>query len=276
MKKYFPGVNPKEVAKRKIVNATSISESTFVDEKGIHSTDDLHSVYVRPYNEPKFNFKLWLLSNLNVNILLLFCWFTAFIGVHDYEQPVRAMFDNVYNQKPKEQSDICSLGIDMQNKPLFSVNLSIALAFMLVSTCILLRSYRKDKRNSATRYANENATVDLMLAIKSIKEAGKKVKLNVTDETAKKLIEICPYIISRMSADERIYFDMLIDGDIESTNEEMFKNFALAVMDGHLSSNPKDLQMVLAAFDETSIAVLLSNMYRQNTILLYQQKPKTK
>jgi len=98
--------------------------------------------------------------------------------------------------------------------------------------------------------------------------------LTVTDETAKSLIEICPHIISRMSADERVYFDMLIDGDIESKNEEMFKNFALAVMDGHLRSNPEDLQMVLDAFDETSIAILLSDMYRQNVILLSKQKSK--
>ena len=140
----------------------------------------------------------------------------------------------------------------------------------------LMRQNRKNKRNETARYANENATVDMMLAIKSVKEAGKKVNLNVTDETAKKLIEICPHIISRMSADERVYFDMLIDGDIEIKDEEMFKNFALAVMDGHLRSNPEDLQMVLDAFDETSITVLLSDMYIQNRTLLSREKMKNK
>jgi len=113
-----------------------------------------------------------------------------------------------------------------------------------------------------------------MLAIKSIKEAGEKYNLDITDASAKKLIEICPHIISRMSADDRVYFDMLINGDIESENEEVFKNLALAVMDGHLRSNPQDLQIVLNAFDETSIAVLLSDLYRQNLLSLQKSKNK--
>ena len=67
---------------------------------------------------------------------------------------------------------------------------------------------------------------------------------------------------------------MLFRSDIKGKDDEALKNLALAVMDGHLSANPKDLQMVLDAFDETSIALLLSDMYRQN--LLSQQKPKNK
>ncbi len=275
MKKRFPGVNPKEIAKQEVANATGISRSTFMDKKGIHQKDNAHSVYVKPYNQSKFDFKTWLLTNLKVNLFAPIFWAVIFCGINEYDHPIRAMFYNVYNPKPKAQSEKSPVfGFETKNKPWFYVNVSLALSYMLLTACILMRHNRKDKRSETARFANENATVDLMLAIKSIKEAGKKVNLNVTDETAKKLIEICPHIISRMSADERVYFDMLIDGDIESKNEEMFKNFALAVMDGHLRSNPEDLQMVLDAFDETSIALLLSDMYRQN--LLSQQKPKTK
>ena len=275
MKKRFPGVNPKEIAKQEVANATGISRSTFMDEKGIHSIGDLHPVYVKPYNKPKFDLKTWLLTNLKVNLFAPIFWAVIFGGINEYDQPIRAMFYNVYNPKPKAQSEKSPVfGFETKNKPWFYVNVSFALSWMLLTAWILMRHNRKYNRSETARFANENATVDLMLAIKSIKEAGKKVNLNVTDETVKKLIEICPHIISRMSADERVYFDMLIDGDIESKNEEMFKNFALAVMDGHLRSNPEDLQMVLDAFDETSIALLLSDMYRQN--LLSQQKQKNK
>lgn len=275
MKKRFPGVNPKEIAKQEVANATGISRSTFMDEKGIHSTGDLHPVYVKPYNKPKFDLKTWLLTNLKVNLFAPIFWAVIFCGINEYDQPIRAMFYNVYNPKPKAQSEKSPLfGFETKNKPWFYVNVSFALSWMLLTAWILMRHNRKYNRSETARFANENATVDLMLAIKSIKEAGKKVNLNVTDETAKKLIEICPHIISRMSADERLYFDMLIEGDIESKNEEMFKNFALAVMDGHLRSNPEDLQMVLDAFDETSIALLLSDMYKQN--LLSRQKQKNK
>ncbi len=274
MKKRFPGVNPKEIAKQEVANATGISRSTFMDEKGIHSTGDLHPVYVKPYNQSKFDFKTWLLTNLKVNLFAPIFWAVIFCGINEYDYPIRAMFDNVYNPKPKTQSGNWQSDKKMRQKPLFYVNLSLVLSYMLLTACILMRYYRKDKRSETARYVNENATVDLMLAIKSIKDAGKKYNLDITDETAKKLIEVCPHIISRMSADERVYFDMLIEGDIESKNEEMFKNFALAVMDGHLRSNLEDLQMVLDAFDETSIAVLLSDMYRQN--LLSWQKSKNK
>ncbi|MBO7509232.1 MAG: hypothetical protein J6T57_03085 [Alphaproteobacteria bacterium] len=265
MKKRFPGVNPKEIAKQEVANATGISRNTFMDEKGIHSRDDLHPVYVKPYSQPKFDLKTWLLTNLKVNLFAPIFWAVIFGGINEYDQPIRAMFYNVYNPKPKAQSEKSPvLGIETKNKPFFWVNLSFALSYMLLTAGILMRHYRKDKHSETARFANENATVDMMLTIKSVKEAGEKVNLNVTDETAKKLIEICPHIISRMSADERVYFDMLIDGDIDSKNEEMFKNFALAVMDGHLRSNPEDLQMVLDTFDETSLAIVLSEMYKQS------------
>lgn len=276
MKKCFPGVNPKEIAKQEVANATGISRSTFMDEKGIHSAGDLHPVYVKPYKKTKFDGKTFLFANLKANAILLVFWAALFTGAHEFDRPIRAMFENVYNPKPKAQLESGLLGIETKGKPLFYANLSAVLAFMIVTAWILMRSYRKDNRSETARFANENATVDLMLAIKSIKEAGKKVNLNVTDETVKKLIDVCPYIISRMSADERVYFDMLIDGDIESKNEEMFKNFALAVMDGHLRSNPEDLQMVLDAFDEMSIAVLLSDLYRQNAVMSFKQNAKTK
>ena len=275
MKKNFPGVSIREVLDQEIANEFDISKTTFVDDKGIYSTNDLHSVYVKPYKQSKFDLKTWLLTNLKVNLFAPIFWAVIFGGINEYDHPIRAMFDNVYNPKPKAQSEKSPvLGIETKNKPFFWVNLSFALSYMLLTAGILMRHNRKDNRSETARFANENATVDLMLAIKSIKEAGKKVNLNVTDETAKKLIEICPHIISRMSADERVYFDMLIDGDIESKDEETFKNFALAVMDGHLRSTPEDLQMVLDAFDETSIAILLSDMYRQNVILLSKQKSK--
>ena len=74
MKKRFPGVDLYKLVEQKVANEFDISARTFVDEKGIiHSTDNLHTVYVSPYKKPKFDFKTFLFANLNVNILLLFC-----------------------------------------------------------------------------------------------------------------------------------------------------------------------------------------------------------
>ena len=95
------------------------------------------------------------------------------------------------------------------------------------------------------------------------------------DETKKKLISVIPYILKNMSADNRVYFDMIMDGSV-SVNDKKFgetsvqgnilqrfcavrnnKKFIKAVamiMAGHLQSHPEDLQRVKEIFgNEKSI-----------------------
>ncbi|MBO7656741.1 MAG: hypothetical protein J6S80_03375 [Alphaproteobacteria bacterium] len=272
MKKNFPGVSFARVVEKELVDETTISSRSFIDQNGAYAEHDLYSVYMTPYKKPKFgkNLKFFLIKNFGMQAFLLFSWTVLFIGTREYSYPMRAMFNEVYNPKPKANSEIGLLGIETRHKPFFYTNLALTLPYLILTACIAIRMRKKDKRDEQ-QIINERNTVDLMLAIKSVKEAGKKFNLNLTDESARKLIDVCPYIISKMSADERVYFDMLIDGDIESNenekpykNDETLKNLALAIIDGHLKSYPEDMAKVLEVFDETSLAIVLSKMYKQS------------
>ena len=91
-------------------------------------------------------------------------------------------------------------------------------------------------------------TVKMMLELEKI---GKEYNLDT--EEVRRLVNVCKDIIKRMSADKRVYFDMLMSGDISVKDNATFQSMAVSVMSGHLQSHPEDLQMVLDVFDERSM-----------------------
>ena len=91
-------------------------------------------------------------------------------------------------------------------------------------------------------------TVKMMLELEKI---GKEYNLDTKE--VRRLVNVCKDIIKRMSADKRVYFDMLMSGDISVKDNATFQSMAVSVMSGHLQSHPEDLQMVLDVFDERSI-----------------------
>ncbi len=283
MKRDFPGVSFARVLEKELDDESTISNRSFIYQNGTYAERNLYNVYTTPYKKPKFgkNLKFFIINNLELQAFLLFFWTVLFVGTGEYSHPMRAMFNEVYNPKPKAKSEINLSGIETRHKPFFYTNLALTLPYLILTACVAIRMRKKDKRNEQ-QIINELNTIDLMLAIKSVKETGQKFNLNLTDESVRKLIDVCPYIISKMSADERVYFDMLIDGDIESNenmkpwkNDEALKNLALAVIDGHLKSYPEDMAKVLEAFDEKSLAIVLSEMYKQS-LAQTQNKVKTK
>ena len=91
-------------------------------------------------------------------------------------------------------------------------------------------------------------TVKMMLELEKI---GKEYNLDTKE--VRRLVNVCKDIIKRMSADKRVYFDMLMSGDISVKDNATFQSMAVSVMSGHLQSHPEDLQMVLDVFDERSM-----------------------
>lgn len=91
-------------------------------------------------------------------------------------------------------------------------------------------------------------TVKMMLELEKI---GKEYNLDT--EKVRRLVNVCKDVIKRMSKDKRVYFDMLMSGDISVKDNATFQSMAVSVMSGHLQSHPEDLQMVLDVFDERSI-----------------------
>ena len=132
------------------------------------------------------------------------------------------------------------------------------LAFLIVSLCVAVgtsRTYSKYYREDKARV---NA-VDMMLGLK---EFGRKYKLN--SRQVKHLLHTVDFVIKGMSQDNRIYFDMLMNGDINIKNNKVFMDMAVAVMTGHLESHPEDAQLILDTFEEKSLPDVL--LYKCKTV----------
>lgn len=132
------------------------------------------------------------------------------------------------------------------------VNAALVLAVSIYS---IVNATKKVK----TKADSANAQVDIMLEIEKLAKEHK-----MDPSVAKKIIQIAPDIVKNMSKDSRVYFDMIMDGQV-SVEDEKFLNIATSIMVGHLESHPEDMERVMATFDEKSIPqeVLAMRMQRE-------------
>lgn len=130
-----------------------------------------------------------------------------------------------------------------------------AALILVVSVYSIVNATEKVK----TKADRENAQVDIMLEIEKLAKEHK-----MDPSVAKKIIQIAPDIVKNMSKDSRVYFDMIMDGQV-SVEDEKFLNIATSIMVGHLESHPEDMERVMATFDEKSIPqeVLAMRMQRE-------------
>jgi len=98
------------------------------------------------------------------------------------------------------------------------------------------------------RYKNYHDAAKMML---DLKELGGQFNLNT--HQIKRLVDLVPDVISHMSSEERVYFDLLMEGKINIKENKTFFNMAVAVMKGHLESHPEDAKRVLEVFEEASM-----------------------
>lgn len=126
-------------------------------------------------------------------------------------------------------------------------------AFSLAGTVISAnKSYKKDLKAAKVQ-------VNIMLAIEKL---AKEHHLDAT--AAKKIVKVAPEIIKHMSKDSRMYFDMIMDGQV-SVDDEKFLDIATSIMVGHLESHPEDMERIMTTFYEKSISqeVLAMRMQRE-------------
>ena len=126
-------------------------------------------------------------------------------------------------------------------------------AFSLAGTVISAnKSYKKDLKAA-------KAQVNIMLAIEKLAKEHK-----MDPSVAKKIIQIAPDIVKNMSKDSRVYFDMIMDGQV-SVEDEKFLDIATSIMVGHLESHPEDMERIMTTFYEKSIPqeVLAMRMQRE-------------
>lgn len=142
----------------------------------------------------------------------------------------------------------------------------VNMAFLLTGICIVIGQMNKNrKENKAVRERNKagkaynNIAMECVDMMMDLKELGRKLNLNDMDIEA--IVEKVPDIISKMAESERIYFDMLMNGEIDVQNNKSFYDMAVAIMEGHLKKHPEEFAQILQKFDERTIPQSLMNKY---------------
>ena len=108
-------------------------------------------------------------------------------------------------------------------------------------------------------YKNGGIIMNDKIVIKGAKEH------NLNASTAKKIVNVAPKIIMNMSADSRTYFDMILDGKF-SIEDKHFVNTAIAIMAGHLQTNPDDAKLIADIINDNSTIKENINLHTKNKV----------
>jgi len=208
----------------------------------------------------------WLKTNVIANATLFILGSAMWIvGAHtrsfdpDYDEPGGPKTGPYWEQRTYQQAmkDAYWPMVNGEFSPEYDWYLTMAMiltfaAFSLVGiVASAKKNYKKDIKAA-------QAQVDIMLEIEKL---AQEHHLDAT--AAKKIVKVAPEIIKHMSADSRVYFDMIMDGKV-SADDENFMNIAAAVMAGHLQTHPEDMKRVTELLDDKSMTNEILNMYNQN------------
>lgn len=122
------------------------------------------------------------------------------------------------------------------------------LALALVAVLVMISL--KKKRNAKLRETNQALynTVKMMFDLKD-----NDGLLDLTEKQLEYLLSQASVIVDHMSYEDRVYFDLLMEGKINIKENKTFLAMATAIMSGHLRKNPQDARLVLETFDEYSL-----------------------
>lgn len=122
------------------------------------------------------------------------------------------------------------------------------------------KKIQKDKQINKT-IATERTAIDTMVTLQKLPQ---NVELyHLTENQMKCLTSVAKSIISEMSSEYRIYFDMIIEGKINAENKKDMLSLATTIMEGHLSQHPEDINKVLEVFNEHSVPEHLFAKYKK-------------
>lgn len=127
----------------------------------------------------------------------------------------------------------------------------------LFGICAAVGASRRQKRRNSEIILHNN-TVDMMLDLEDFKGA-----YNLNTYQVAQMIRHANTIISEMSHDKRIYFDMLLDGRINIQNNQTFLTMATHIMHGHLAHHPEDINRILSVYNWKSVPLDLLSEYEK-------------
>lgn len=106
-----------------------------------------------------------------------------------------------------------------------------------------------------------NDTVDMMLDLEDFKG-----NYNLNTYQVARMINNMSDIIREMSADKRVYFDMILDGRINIRKNDTFLKMATHIMQGHLAKHPNDINKILDVYNWRSVPLDLLTEYDEYII----------
>lgn len=208
----------------------------------------------------------WLKSNIIANATLFILGSVMWIhGAHtrsfdpDYDKPGQVKTGPYLEQRTYQQAlkDAYWPFVNDNFAPDFDWRLTMGLiiTFATFSLAGMVVSAKKSHKKDLD---TAHAQVDIMLEIEKLAQEH-----NLDATTAKKIVNVAPKIIKNMSADSRVYFDMILDGKI-SVQDEGFIDIASAIMAGHLQTHPDDAKLISDIINDKPTINKIMTTYNQN------------
>lgn len=297
-KKLFHGVTAEEMAERK--RQAEESAKTKAEESAKKKAEEERNaaygkyVHLQPLSEIPSK-RSYIIENMGFAIFMLIIWcFCAFGTAYITEGPnlkedakviKQRLRDNVWpisngwyteimnpigeDNSPEGWRGVYEYSENAKGKFLPRGIWYMNMAFLLVTIWVEIGTFKASKKRLAenrahnasvmSKYQTDKDTVDMMLELKKF---GQQYNLNTNQ--VKKLVKSATSIISRMSSDERVYFDMLLNGKLDNINDkETLMKMATAIMSGHLQKHPEDMKLVMEIYDINSIPKEIIQKYGQ-------------
>ena len=102
--------------------------------------------------------------------------------------------------------------------------------------------------NANKQAKREEIAVKVMLKIKE-----EYPDININEQELSEALKYVPYIISKMAAEERVYFDMLAEGDLKLADSKIFHDLSIEILIGHLKTHEEDFTTLMNVFRQNKL-----------------------
>ena len=127
-------------------------------------------------------------------------------------------------------------------------NVLLAASFLFVIIVNIDFEKLKKKRREKRTFK----TVDSMLTLKEGKQ--------IDEKWLKRCFEVVKDIISHMSAQDKEFFEKVLDGTINIRDNKLLADVARQIVEGHFETHPEDMQLLVETFDPDSLPKELQDM----------------
>lgn len=279
-KKLFPGVTPEEVIRKEQEEAQKKLEMEQKLEQMAREQDrqNKRSKYILPETGTMTKQEIrkdFIKNFLSVNAVAFlagsFMWVLwgmslnrdggtpdrAAINHTPYIQALRDAYIPISNGKTKKLNQTTYIERGKFAPTIGWISNMLVMLMGLVGGAVIARQ----QKVNADYIRLHNDTVDMMLDLEEFKG-----NYNLNTYQVARMINNMSDIIREMSADKRVYFDMILDGRINIRKNDTFLKMATHIMQGHLAKHPNDINKILDVYNWRSVPLDLLTEYDEYII----------